>query len=37
MGIETATDLHKLLETAKWMEKNMDRPLDGMLMKAGIA
>ncbi|WP_042454048.1 hydroxymethylglutaryl-CoA lyase [Neobacillus dielmonensis] len=37
MKIETGTDLNKLLETAKWMETNMDRPLDGMLMKAGIA
>jgi hydroxymethylglutaryl-CoA lyase len=37
MGVETGADLHQLLETAKWMEQNMDRPLDGMLMKAGIA
>jgi hydroxymethylglutaryl-CoA lyase len=37
MGVETGADLNQLLETAKWMEKNMDRPLDGMLMKAGIA
>jgi hydroxymethylglutaryl-CoA lyase len=37
MGVETGADLNQLLETAKWTEKNMDRPLDGMLMKAGIA
>jgi hydroxymethylglutaryl-CoA lyase len=37
MGVETGADLNQLLDTAKWMEKNMDRPLDGMLMKAGIA
>jgi hydroxymethylglutaryl-CoA lyase len=37
MGVETGTDLNQLVETAKWMEKHMDRPLDGMLMKAGIA
>jgi hydroxymethylglutaryl-CoA lyase len=37
MGVETGADLNQLLETAKWMEENMDRPLDGMLMKAGIA
>lgn len=37
MGIETGKDLTQLLEIAKWMEKNMERPLDGMLMKAGIA
>ncbi|PLR75877.1 hydroxymethylglutaryl-CoA lyase [Bacillus sp. V3-13] len=37
MEIETGTDLHQLLEIAKWMEQNMERSLDGMLMKAGIA
>ncbi|MEH7125825.1 hydroxymethylglutaryl-CoA lyase [Bacillus sp. JJ1773] len=37
IGIETGVDLKHLLETAKWMESKMDRPLDGMLMKAGIA
>jgi hydroxymethylglutaryl-CoA lyase len=37
MRVETGADLNHLLETAKWMEQNMDRPLDGMLMKAGIA
>ncbi|PLR83875.1 MULTISPECIES: hydroxymethylglutaryl-CoA lyase [Bacillus] len=37
MGIETGTDLNQLLDIAKWMEENMERSLDGMLMKAGIA
>ncbi|CAH0346531.1 hydroxymethylglutaryl-CoA lyase [Bacillus sp. CECT 9360] len=37
MGIETGTDLNQLLDIAKWMEKNMERSLDGMLMKSGIA
>ncbi|WP_261130917.1 hydroxymethylglutaryl-CoA lyase [Bacillus sp. Marseille-Q3570] len=37
MGVETGTDLAQLLETAKWMEQNIGRSLDGMLMKAGIA
>jgi hydroxymethylglutaryl-CoA lyase len=37
MGIETGTDLNKLIDTAQWLENNMNRPLDGMLMKAGIA
>ncbi|MGG1677779.1 hydroxymethylglutaryl-CoA lyase [Neobacillus sp. NRS-1170] len=37
MGVETGTNLNQLIEIAKWMENNMDRPLDGMLMKAGIA
>ncbi|PPA69032.1 hydroxymethylglutaryl-CoA lyase [Jeotgalibacillus proteolyticus] len=37
MGVETGTDLEKLIHTAAWMEEVMERPLDGMLMKAGIA
>ncbi|WP_404324314.1 hydroxymethylglutaryl-CoA lyase [Cytobacillus firmus] len=37
MGADTGTDLPAVLETAKWMETVMERPLDGMLMKAGIA
>ncbi|WP_408008521.1 hydroxymethylglutaryl-CoA lyase [Pseudalkalibacillus sp. A8] len=37
MGVATGTDLEQLVETAKWMEQNMDRSLDGMLMKAGTA
>jgi hydroxymethylglutaryl-CoA lyase len=37
MGIETKTNLEKLIDIAKWMEKIIERPLDGMLMKAGIS
>lgn len=37
MGINTGTDLAQLIENAKWLEEYMERPLDGMLMKAGIA
>lgn len=37
MGVKTGTDLPSVLETARWMETVMERPLDGMLMKAGIA
>lgn len=37
MDINTNTDLEKLLETSKWLEGIMGRPLDGMLMKAGIS
>lgn len=37
MEVQTGTDLKQLVEIAKWMEQIMDRPLDGMLMKAGIA
>jgi hydroxymethylglutaryl-CoA lyase len=37
MNVETRTDLEGLVEAAQWLERNMERPLDGMLMKAGIA
>jgi hydroxymethylglutaryl-CoA lyase len=37
MKVESGTDLEGLVEAAKWLERNMERPLDGMLMKAGIA
>jgi hydroxymethylglutaryl-CoA lyase len=37
MNVKTGTDLESLVETAKWLEQSMERPLDGMLMKAGIA
>lgn len=33
MGAETGTDLQKLVETAEWMQVQIERPLDGMLMK----
>lgn len=33
MGIETGTDLQQLVETALWMEEQMEKRLDGMLMK----
>lgn len=35
MNVETGADLKSLLEAAKWLERNMARVLDGMLMKAG--
>lgn len=37
MNAETGTDLEGLVETAKWLERSIEKPLDGMLMKAGIA
>jgi hydroxymethylglutaryl-CoA lyase len=37
MNVVTKTSLESLVETAKWLEQSMERPLDGMLMKAGIA
>jgi hydroxymethylglutaryl-CoA lyase len=36
MNVETGTNLKSLVETAKWLERSMERPLDGMVMKAGI-
>ncbi|MCM3122917.1 MULTISPECIES: hydroxymethylglutaryl-CoA lyase [unclassified Mesobacillus] len=36
MGIHTGTKLEELIEIAQWMEHNMERPLAGMLMKAGV-
>lgn len=33
MGVETGTDLPKLIETALWMEEQMEKRLDGMVMK----
>jgi len=33
MGLQTNTNLDKLLETSRWMETQIGRKLDGMLMK----
>ncbi|MFC3212239.1 hydroxymethylglutaryl-CoA lyase [Planomicrobium okeanokoites] len=33
MKVETGTNLDKLISTAEWMEKLMEKPLDGMVMK----
>ncbi|WP_347551290.1 hydroxymethylglutaryl-CoA lyase [Pseudalkalibacillus hwajinpoensis] len=37
MKIDTNTNLDQLVETAQWMELQIGRTLDGMLMKAGTA
>lgn len=37
LGEQTQTNLPSLIETAQWMEQQMERRLDGMLMKTGIA
>ncbi|WP_080848153.1 hydroxymethylglutaryl-CoA lyase [Cytobacillus gottheilii] len=34
MGVGTGTELDQLIDTAIWLENHMERPLDGMLMKA---
>jgi hydroxymethylglutaryl-CoA lyase len=36
MNVETGTSLESLVETAKWLERSMERTLDGMLIKVGI-
>lgn len=33
MGVDTGTHLPKLIETALWMEEQMEKRLDGMVMK----
>jgi hydroxymethylglutaryl-CoA lyase len=35
MGIETGVSISALIETAKWLQVRIGRPLPGMLMKAG--
>ncbi|MEC2077144.1 hydroxymethylglutaryl-CoA lyase [Metabacillus fastidiosus] len=37
MDIQTNTNLEKLIDSAKWIERQMNRTLNGMLMKSGIA
>jgi isopropylmalate/homocitrate/citramalate synthase len=36
-GIETGLDLDALVETARWLERELDRPLPGMVHRAGTA
>ncbi|MFP7300481.1 hydroxymethylglutaryl-CoA lyase [Neobacillus niacini] len=36
MGIQTNIELEKLIETALWLEKEIEHTLDGMVMKAGV-
>lgn len=35
MGYDTGIDLTALVETARWVEEQVGRPLDGLVMKAG--
>lgn len=35
MGMDTGVDLERVIETAAWLEGVLERPLPGMLMKAG--
>lgn len=36
MTIETNIDLNKLIDLAKWVEKEIEHELDGMVIKAGV-
>ena len=36
MGIETGVSISALIETAKWLQGQIGRPMPGMLMKAGV-
>lgn len=35
MGIDTGVSLDAMIETSRWLEQQMGRPMSGMLMKAG--
>jgi hydroxymethylglutaryl-CoA lyase len=34
-GIKTGVSLTALIETARWLQEQLGRPIPGMLMKAG--
>ena len=36
MGCETGVDLPALLETSRWLQQQLDHPVPGMLIKAGL-
>jgi hydroxymethylglutaryl-CoA lyase len=36
MGIETGVDLPTLLETSRWLQQQLDHPVPGMVVKAGL-
>ena len=35
-GVKTGIDLQRAIETAQWIEKTLERPQPGQLMKAGV-
>jgi hydroxymethylglutaryl-CoA lyase len=36
MGIETGVNLPELLETTQWLQRTLDHPVPGMVVKAGL-
>jgi hydroxymethylglutaryl-CoA lyase len=36
MGLETGVDLPALLETSQWLQRTLDHPVPGMVVKAGL-
>ena len=36
MGFETGVDLPALLETSRWLQQQLDHPVPGMVVKAGL-
>jgi len=36
MGVETGVSINALIETSRWLEEQIGRPIPGMLMKAGV-
>jgi hydroxymethylglutaryl-CoA lyase len=36
MGVETGVSTNALIETSRWLEEQIGRPIPGMLMKAGV-
>jgi hydroxymethylglutaryl-CoA lyase len=36
MGVETGIDLDQLIETSRWLESALGRPVPGALSKAGV-
>ena len=35
LGVETGVDLDALIETSRWLGQALDKPLPGMLARAG--
>jgi len=36
MGLDTGVDLPALLETSRWLQRTLDHPVPGMVVKAGL-
>jgi hypothetical protein len=36
MGLDTGVNLPALLETSEWLQRTLDHPVPGMVVKAGL-